>query len=216
MIYIISGNDNRKKNSYFKKIHGDESPIILNDTNTTKEVLFDYAKSVSLFGQSPIVVIENKLKNEDLDFSTKELSVLKESNTKFIFIEEKLLTGVIKKYEKFATIEEFSTDILKQTPKMNIFNIADNFSSRDKINTWVIFREAVSRGIAPEEISGIIFWKIKTMLLSGTKFFSVDELKNRSSELVSIYHKAHRGEIDFVIGLEQFILSSLNKIKDLK
>ena len=49
------------------------------------------------------------------------------------------------------------------------------------------------------------------MILNGTKFFSKEELKKASSELVSIYHKAHRGEYDFTISLEQFILSSLSK-----
>jgi hypothetical protein len=49
------------------------------------------------------------------------------------------------------------------------------------------------------------------MILNGTKVFTKDELKKRSSELVSIYHRAHGGEVDFTISLEQFILNSLNK-----
>ena len=105
----------------------------------------------------------------------------------------------------------FNIEIKKTIPKINVFGIADAFSNRNKIEAWILYREAVSQGIPPEEISGIIFWKIKTMILSGSKFFSLDELKNNSSELVSLYHNAHRGESDFVIGLEQFILNSLGK-----
>jgi len=211
MIYIISGNDNKKKNTYLKKICGNEIPVFLNKLNISKETFFNYAKSVSLFGELPIVVAEHALKEGSVDFSSKELIILKESKTIFIFLEEKLLIGEIKKYEKYAIIENFSVQTSKQIPKINVFNITDNFARKDKIGTWIVYREAVSMGIQPEEISGVIFWKIKTMLLSGNKLFSKDELKQRSSELVSLYHKAHHGELDFVIGLEQFILSSLSK-----
>lgn len=211
MIYILGGNDNKKKSVYLKKLHKLDMPIFVSQSNLTKEILFDYAQSQSLFGGSSIVVLENIIKEGNISLSLEDLLMLKDSPTIFVFLEEKLLTPDIKKYKKYATIEDFSIQILKQGPKMNIFGIADAFSRRDKIGTWVLYREAVLLGISPEEISGIIFWKIKTMLLIGTKFFSVDELKKLSSELVSIYHMAHRGECDFVIGLEQFILSSLSK-----
>jgi hypothetical protein len=140
-----------------------------------------------------------------------DLSSLKNSPNNLIFIEDKLPASDIKKYKKYAIIEDFSSPTTKTAPKVNVFGIADAFSRRDKIGTWVLYREAVGEGVPPEEISGIIFWKIKTMMLSGSKIFSLSELKKRSSNLVSLYHKAHKGECDFTIGLEEFILSSLSK-----
>lgn len=210
MIYILSGNDIKKKNAYLKKLYAGEFLSFSSQSNITKENLFDYARSISLFGESPAVAFDGLIKEGVISLSPEELSLLSESATVFVFIEDKLLAVDNKKYKKYATIEDFSSEILKTTPKMNIFGIADAFSKRDKIGTWILYRDAVYLGASPEEISGIIFWKIKTMLLSGTKFFSPDELKNQSSELVSIYHRAHRGESDFTIGLEQFILSSLS------
>jgi hypothetical protein len=211
MIYILLGNDTKKKNAYLKKLCKDDVPVFVSQTDISKEMIFDYAGAVTLFGTYPIIVVENLIKEEVLDFSPEELSSLEESKTTFVFIEEKLLVPELKKYKKYATIEDFSSLATKKVPKMNVFSIADAYSQKDKIGTWILYREAVSLGTAPEEISGIIFWKIKTMLLSGTKYFSKDELKIKSSELVSIYHRAHRGECDFTIGLEQFILSSLSK-----
>lgn len=211
MIYILSGNDNKKKNIYLKKLCKNDSPTPVTELNLTKEMLFDYAFSKSLFNNNQIFVFENILKGGNIVLSSKDLSLLKDSHTIFVFFEEKLPVSEIKKYEKYTVIENFNTQIIKQTPKINIFNIADNFSRKDKINTWISYREAISLGVSPEEISGIIFWKIKTMLLSGATLFSIDELKRKSSELVAIYHKAHRGECDFTISLEQFILSSLSK-----
>ena len=211
MIYILSGNDTKKKNLYLKKLCKNNTPTLIPNNGVSKEMIFDYAHSVSLFGEEQLVVFEGLLKEGSIEFSSDDMAVLRDSPTTFIFIEEKLLAPQVKKYKKYATSEDFSLQVVKQAPKMNVFNIADSFSRRDKVGTWILYREAVSIGVAPEEISGIIFWKIKMMILLGTKFFSANELKRKSSELVSIYHKSHRGEIDFTIGLEQFILSSLSK-----
>lgn len=211
MIYILSGNDTKKKNIYLKKLYKNNTPTFVPNNGVVKEMLLDYAHSVSLFGGEEVFVFEGLLKEGNITLSGEDIDVLKESENVFVFIEDKLLAPELKKYKKYATIEDFSSVIAKPAPKINVFNIADSFSRRDKINTWILYREAVSVGVAPEEISGIIFWKIKSMILSGTKFFSPDELKKKSSELVSIYHKSHRGDIDFTIGLEQFILSSLSK-----
>ena len=211
MIYILSGNDTKKKNAYLKKLFKSDLPIFVPEKEATKEILFDYALSRNLFGETSVVVFENILKKEDITISPEDLSKLQDSKTVLVFLEGKLLTADVKKYKKYATIEDFNAEAIKQAPKMNVFNIADAFSRRDKIGTWVLYREAVNLGIAPEEISGIIFWKIKSMILTSTKAFSINELMRQSSELVSLYHKAHLGETDFVIGLEQFILSSLNK-----
>ncbi len=214
MIYILTGNDIKKKNSYLKKLYKEDQLIFILELSSKKEDFLNFTDSQSLFGGFPVVIVDNIIKNDEISFSPSDLLVLKDSNTIFIFLEEKLLALDSKKYKKYATVEDFSVTILKQAPKINIFGITDAFSLRDKIGTWVLYREAVSSGFSPEEISGVIFWKIKTMLLNGTKFFTINELKNNSSELLSIYHKAHHGECDFTIGLEQFILSSLNKQKE--
>jgi len=210
MIYILSGNDTKKKNAYLKKLFKEDQPIFVSGSGITKEELLNHAGSVSLFGGSPFVVIENILNEENITLSLEDLSVLKDSETTFVFMEDKILAPEVKKYKKYAVIEDFNSPTTKKIPKMN-FDIADSFSRKDKKGTWVLYRNAILLGTSPEEISGVLFWKIKMMLLNGTKFFSADELKDRSSELISIYHRAHHGECDFVIGLEQFILSSLNK-----
>lgn len=211
MIYILSGNDNKKKNIYLKGLLKNNLPIFVSEAEATKKKFFDYASSVSLFGEFPVVVVENLIKDEIVGFKPEDLIVLKESGTIFVFLEDSLLAADLKNFKKYGIVEDFKINSIKPVGKINVFNIADAYSKRDKIGTWFSYREAVSRNVSPEEISGIIFWKIKMMILSGTKSFSIDELKNNSSELVSLYHRSHLGEIDFTIGLEQFILSSLSK-----
>ncbi len=212
MIYILSGNDTKKKNNFLKKLYEDNVvPIFASSNDLSKELLLEQAQSNSLFGEKNIVILDSLINEGNIDLSAEDLSILKDSETIFAFLEEKLLVADVKKYKKFATIEDFSSAVTKKIPKVNVFGIADKFSLKDKIGTWVLYREAISSGIAPEEISGILFWKVKTMLLNKNKIFKTEELKMYSSKLVSLYHKAHRGEVDFSIGLEQFILSSLNK-----
>ncbi len=143
--------------------------------------------------------------------SKDDLTFFKDSKTIFIFLEDKLLASEQKKYIKYAQVEKFEEKKIIQVPKVNTFAIADAFARHDKIGTWMLYREAIEAGTSPEAISGILFWKIKTMILEGTKTFSINNLKNQSSAIVSLYHRAHRGESDFTLGLEQFILTTLSK-----
>lgn len=210
MIYILVGNDFKKKNAYIKKLGGGEVPVVLSLEEKPKEAILYYSESVNLFGNSPSIIVEDFLKT-DLTFKSEEWAMLKESKTPFFFLEDKLTSTEINKLKKYAVIETFETKASVEKLKSNTFNIADSFAKKDKMNTWLLYKEAVSRGSSPEEISGILFWKVKTLLLNGSQVFSKEELKCFSSELVSLYHMAHLGKKDFVIGLEQFILSSLDK-----
>ena len=116
-----------------------------------------------------------------------------------------------KKYKKYATVEKFENKELKKIPPINTFSIADAFAKGNKIEAWTLYRRAIELGVEPEAISGMLFWKIKTMILNGNKVFSIKELQNQSKNIVSLYHNSHKGNCDFVVGLEQFILSSLSK-----
>jgi len=109
----------------------------------------------------------------------------------------------------------------------SIFSLADALGERDKKRMWVLYREAIDLGISPEEIVGTLFWQVKMILLAhrvkkatdaGVKDFpfskaqryaknySLDEIQKLSSDIISIYHEAHRGKVDFEIELEKLIL----------
>lgn len=214
MIYILFGNDIKSRNAYLKKVYKDNKLIFFDfkDSFDKKDIL-EKARSVSLFGEKPVVVLEGVLNDKKFSLEDKDFSILKSSESIFVFLEDKLNQSEFKKFNKLAEIVEFNKNELKKISSNNIFNIADYFSRKDKINTWILYREAILNGVSPEEICGIIFWKMKDMILKGSKIFLKEEIIDLSSKLLSIYHLSHKGEIDFVISLEQFILSSLNKIK---
>lgn len=210
MIYILTGDDLKNKNIYIKKLANGIDPIFLSANNLSKELINNYADNVSLFGDLQIVVIEDLINQNQIPFSKEDLKNLKNSDTIFILLEDKLLVADEKKYKKYSTIEKFDQKKVKQTPANNIFDIADAFARKDKIKTWTLYCQAVERGAEPESISGMLFWKIKTMILNGSRVFPLGVLKRQSSKIVSLHHKAHFGEVDFIIGLEQFILKSLS------
>jgi hypothetical protein len=209
MIQILIGNNFSEKNSYIKKITENYEIFPLRNNSLEKEVFFDYANTNSLFGSKFAYIIEGILENKEIVFSNEEIEVLEKSENLFVFKEDKLLAEDKKKLEKYAIIKTFLEK--KIITQKNNFIIADAYARRDKIKTWIYFRQAIEGGIEPEMISGMLFWKIKTMILNNNRSFTKEELREQITDLVSLYHKAHQGECDFTIGLEQFILASTTK-----
>ncbi len=210
MIYILVGDDNLNKSLYIKEITLNGDIYFIKQDFPDKSLIMSYSDNISLFGELKVIIIDNILDNKDINFSTEELSSLKESKTIFILKQDKLSSVEQKKYKKYGEIKIFESKKITPVAKFNIFSLTDAFSDKDKINTWIIYRQGILSGIEPEAIAGILFWKIKMMILNGSRKFNKEELKLQSSSIVSIYHKAHRGEMDFVVALEQFILSSLS------
>ena len=61
--------------------------------------------------------------------------------------------------------------------------------------------------IADEQIHGILFWKIKSLILSARGgVYSQTELKKLSNLLVSVYHDTRKGIHEMDNAMERFIL----------
>lgn len=209
MIYLYTGNDQKNKIVSIKKNFKKYEIVFLLGDSAKKEMVLDYIQSNNLFGEPKAVVVENFLKENT--FSVDELEMMKKSDTPFFFMEDKMLVAEEKKYKKYTeVIEKFEVKELKSAPAYNVFAITDAFASKDKIGAWSLYLSAIENEAQPEAISGILFWKIKTMMMTGSKNFSKENLKQMSSSLVDVYHRSHMGEIDMKIGLEQFILKSLS------
>jgi DNA polymerase III delta subunit len=213
MIYILSGNDFKAKSSYILKLASKTQVTFLPLKDASKEYLINGASTGSLFGDKSFIVVEDFFIESEVTLTNEDLEILKNSSSAFVFLEDKMLAKEQKKYAKYAEIKDFKAKEIKEIPKVNVFSVADAYARKDKVGAWVAYNSAIESGIAPEAISGILFWKIKTMILNNNKEFKVSDLKRYSSEIVALYHKAHGGEVDFVIALEQFILSSLSSGK---
>lgn len=210
MIYIFSGNDNKSKNAEIKKLFGNKEFFSIKKEELVKEKIFEYSNIKSLFGDSPIIVVDNFF-DEKYSFSKKEILDLQKSETIFIFLEDSFSSANIKKYEEFAKIFFFEERKEKKIETNISFEIANAFGVKDKIKAWILFNQAIEKGVEPEQISGILFWKIKSLSESRQNVFSREEIKRSSSLLVSLHHDAHLGKKDFVVGLEQYLLFVLSK-----
>ena len=156
-----------------------------------------------------------------------------ESPNAFVFLEGKVDKATVGKIEKKAEkVQEFKSagnegKTKESKEKFNTFSLADVFGRRDKKNLWVLYQQALLQNVAPEEINGVLFWQLKSMLVayksksvqesglspyvfqkskSFARNYSEEEMKKMSSALVSVYHDSRRGIHDFEIALERFIL----------
>lgn len=210
MIHILIGGDAKNKSIYIKELTKNYESFFIGENILDKEVIMSYCYNVDLFNKTKSIILENVLSDEEIVFKTGDIVSLKEAKTMFIFKEDKLLKTLQDKYKKYALIKVFEEKKIINKEKFKVFDMTDAFARKDKINTWTLYNKSIREGIEPEALAGVLFWKIKTMILSGSNIFNIKELRHLSSKIISLYHKAHRGESDLSIGLEQFILTSLS------
>ena len=191
-----------------------------------------------LFERKFIVFADGVFENEQakcwLIEKMKELGV---SDNAFVFLEVGIDSDSLKKIKASAReVVEFG-DTAKGKEKgylgkkgkedFKVFALSDALGRRDKKETWAVFSEAIWRGLPAEELSGILFWQIKAMIIASespnallacqhafvfgkskryASNFSSEELTRMSEELVGLYHDSRRGFFDLSTALERFIL----------
>ncbi len=192
--------------------------------------LTELAGSQGLFNSSYIVYLTSVLEDKDVkEVFLHRLEKIGESPNIFVVLEgevdKKTLLTITKTAEK---VQLFEGKEEKKKPDFNIFSLTDAFGKRDKKNLWVLLQKAVASGAVPEEIHGILFWQLKSMLVASTaktageagvapfvftkaksflKNYTEEELKTLSGVFVRMYHDAHRGIHNFDIALERLILT---------
>jgi len=239
MLHLLYGNDIEKRKVFLEKssaklISLGYTPLVMSDVDFRQDFFEMLARGSELFGGKSFLVLNATLENTN----TKEIvaGLFKEmasSENEFFLIENKATKEIIAKCEKAGgdavSFEESKT---KAKPNFSIFSLADAFGQRDRKSAWLMLREAFDKEIAPEEVHGVLFWELKTLLLahnesgesemsSGlnpfvykkaknfSKSFTRKELENMSGKMVRLYHDAHRGILDLETGLELFLLKSL-------
>ena len=241
MIYLFYGQDKeqarQKANGVVQtllKKRPDASLFKLN-SDTWQEAAFDeYVGGQGLFVQKYIVILDRLFENKEIkEYVIERLKILKASENIFIVIENSLDKVTLGKFEKTAEkIQAFGEGkdaVAKgKKPEFNMFAMTDALGARNQKRLWILYQQALRHDVVSEELHGILFWQVKSMLLatlskdvkeSGlnpfvygkaknyAKNFTLSELKKISSQLVAMYHQAHRGEVDFDIALEKFFLT---------
>jgi hypothetical protein len=245
MIYLIYGTDKdkarkkaweivdsllaKKKDAVFSKFTEEDE--------ITQSHLDELVGGQALFVNKFIILFHEVFENaETKSLITKNIKEIAGSDNIFILLEEKVDAKTLEKISKVSVKnQEFEKkDMTKKEKlaeigeKIDFFEFADALGSRDKKVLWRLYQDALIEVVPAEEVHGIFYWQVKSMLLAlkcasaedakmkpypfqkskaFAKKYKQVELEKMSSNLVSMYHEAHRGKIDFYIALEKFILS---------
>lgn len=229
MLAIFYGNDRlkiSKRVSDFVSNQEVDEIISFDDSNVVVDELLNFCEQTALFGGRKLIKLDGVFENDEvLSSVVKNAEAFSKSDNIFVFLEAKILAPDLKKLKSFASICEESKLEEKPKEKFNIFSLADALGRRDKKTLWVLYLKALRSGKAPEEISGTIFWQLKTMMILeqgggktlspyvvsknkvSIKNFKKGELATISSKLIENYHEARRGRGDMEVALERLILS---------
>lgn len=214
MIYLFSGGDTKNKllsyEKFIKTLPKGTETFSVTRNNFDKMQIESLYSGSSLFFSKLAVVFSGILEYEDnREFVLGKLEQMSESSNVFVFLESKLnksILDVFKKHKAQMNIFELPKE---KKEKYDNFLVANAFSQKDKLNTWICFREAMDRGVGMEEIIGVLFWKIKNMLITKNfGKFSEAELKDSASVLSYLLPEARKQGRDAEAVFEQFLLKA--------
>mgnify|MGYP003392941955 CR=1 FL=1 len=214
MIYLFAGNDSKKKianyEKFIKSLPADRENFFVNRNDFNLVQLESLYSGANLFSALATVIFENILDREEhRELILSKLALMEQSPNTFVFLEGKLTKTVLDDFKKArAEINVFELP-KEKLEKFDNFLVANAFGMKDKLNLWIYFRQAMDKGVGMEEIIGVLFWKIKDMILKKDfRKFSQTELQNSASRLSYLLPEARREGRDAESAFEQFLLEA--------
>ena len=214
MLYLFSGDDVKNKRltyeKFIKSISQDREIFFVNRNDFNKNQIESLYSGSGLFFQDCIVVFQDVFEREETrEFILEKLDLIGESGTTFVFLEGKLSKLILDAFKGVhAELNIFELPKEKKE-KFNNFLLANAFGVKDKLNLWIYFRQAMDKGVGMEELTGVLFWKIKDMLIKKDfRKFSETELKNSASRLAYLLPEARKTGRDAEAVFEQFLLEA--------
>lgn len=214
MIYLFSGDDAKNKilsyEKFIKDVPANAQIFFVNRNNFDSTQIESLYSGSSLFSAVCAVVFQGILEhNETRDFVLEKMEQMGKSANTFVFIEGKLNKSTLDEFKKArAEINIFELPKEKKE-KYDNFLVANAFANKDKLNTWIYFRQAVDAGVSLEEIVGVLFWKTKDSLLKRNfSKFSEEQLKTFIVRLSYLLPEARKAGLDAETALERFLLEA--------
>jgi hypothetical protein len=214
MIYLFSGDDSKKKlanyEKFIKSIPKSAETFSISRNNFDETRIESFYSGASLFSALSVIIFEGILEREETrNFVLNILPFMEKSENFFVFLESKLNKPVIDAFKKTrAEINVFELPKEKKE-KFDNFLVANSFVAKDKLNTWIYFRQAVDKGVGMEELIGVLFWKIKDMILrKNFSKFSETELKTFAAKISYLLPEARKRGLDAESAFEEFLLEA--------
>jgi DNA polymerase III delta subunit len=229
MVHLIFGNDmgavRKAALSYLDKV-GVNAPERVDENSYEPGRVSEAASAHSLFGERLAYVFEYPSSNDEyFKEVTEAAAAIKDSAHVYLIIEGPLLAAQKKAYGAIDSVEECTS---VKGPEFNVFALAEAVAVRDKKAAWVLLEAARQHGLSAEEITGTLWWQLKTLLLAmkttdateagikdypykkakrALKHHTEDSLLKTSETLLAVYHDGHRGKVSIDEALESWILS---------
>jgi DNA polymerase III delta subunit len=239
MLYFLYGNDTDKARaravslvSDLRQKKPDAAVFKMEGDSFDRFKLEELISGQGLFENRHIVLLSRIFDNvEAKTFLLSRLKEIADSKNIFILRENALAKTEAEQLKKIATRhQEFvkKSVIAPAKNKFNIFSLADALARRDRKSLWLLYQQALANNVSPEEVHGVLFWKIKVIAAAaaaktaappGQKPFVFNKAKKAaanfapgeigrlSAAFVSVYHAAHTGGSDLAVGLEKIILT---------
>lgn len=216
MIYLFSGDDFKNKILNYEKFIKslpDSEVFFINRNSFDPIQIESFYSGSSLFSALSTVVFQNIFEyEENRSFVLEKLKLMGESDNSFIFLEGKLSKPILDAFKKLnpkkAQFNIFELPKAKKE-KYDNFLVANAFANKDKLNMWICFRQAMDVGVGMEEIIGVLFWKVKDMLLKKNfGKFSEKQLKTFASRISYLLPEARKDGRDAEAAFEQFLLEA--------
>lgn len=235
MLYLIYGTDTHKSRKKLhelldlaKKKRPDAELFKITTENWSDSQFDELLVAQGLFEQKYTTVLDNLFEKKDFKvYILDKLEDMALSEQIFLMLEGAVDAPTVKKIEKHAKqVQEFVKPEGKK-PAFNIFAVTDGLIQKDKKKLWISYVDFMGKGVAPEEIHGIMFWQVKNMILasrskdmkdsglspyayknalSGGRNYKTEELLGMSSGLVHMTHRVRQGEGDLGVMLERWVL----------
>ncbi len=237
MIYLFYGTDidarNRGVQEFLDRF--DHEVVEFSDTHFSETEIASHAENQGLFSETATILLRDTLQQKELaSFILDRLPAFAASGNIFVVVDRELskdTLAALKEHTQKTEVFDLAKKAFEKQ-SFNVFSLTDALAMRDKKRTWVLYQESKRQDVEAEQVHGILFWQIKSLLLvkdtkgtpeevkqsglnpfvykkalAAAKHFSKEELNNMSIQLTDIYHNARKGRSELSVSLEQFILS---------
>jgi hypothetical protein len=162
-------------------------------------------ESSSLFSDNRIVIMSD-MPRDFWDDIIESLHHVPDTTTLFWF-EDSFPVAYTKKIPKY-TLKE-NEEKKASAVVANPFQIANALPSGNATTIWVTYQELLDQGSTPEELFGILWWKLKD--IAKKQKISSPEFKTTLHNFLSAYARARETGGNLESGLEQVLLSLTKK-----
>lgn len=231
MLYVFTGTDTAKAKARARALAKDFEVIVCGEGGEPFERALGFVGAQGLFAPKAALILDRPSETEEGKVLIEEnAEVLHQSDNPVFVIETKLLVKDLKNFPKGIKKESFEReDVGEREAPPSVFAFTDAYLTGNKKKSWILFRQLVASGAAPEEIHGALMWAVRSALLasktknaaeSGLKPFVYTKSKRAAEKLgagkveelsrglVSVYHRARRGEAPLEDLIEFSILST--------